>query len=194
MTVSVTETQQRFLRAIVEQVPVERIVEVHLFPSLRQGQAESGVAVIAALPDNPVAASFPVAASRQPVAGSDTGDVSDDAEIEAQLDSEQAEVLAEAEAEGMTVEAGDTPDAERQTPDAAVRHVVYSARYRLVVKGPARGTWDCQVTAEADAPLVTVEMVVRGVQQRAGEEAEPERLTAEGLRHALEEIAWAQPR
>jgi hypothetical protein len=33
------------------------------------------------------------------------------------------------------------------------------------------------VTAEADAPLVTVETVVRGVQRRSGEEEEPDRLS-----------------
>jgi hypothetical protein len=34
------------------------------------------------------------------------------------------------------------------------------------------------VTAEADAPLVTVDEVVRGVMKRAGEQFEPERILA----------------
>lgn len=45
----INETRERFLKAIVERIPAERIVEVHFFPGLRQGHVESGVAVIAAL-------------------------------------------------------------------------------------------------------------------------------------------------
>ena len=41
------ETRARFLAAIAAQVPAERIVEVHLFPAIRQGGMESGVAVLA---------------------------------------------------------------------------------------------------------------------------------------------------
>ncbi len=44
------ETAERFLKAILERVPVERIVELHLFPAIRQGQIETGVAVVAAEP------------------------------------------------------------------------------------------------------------------------------------------------
>lgn len=44
------ETGERFLKAIVERVPAERIVELHLFPAIRQGQIETGVAVVAAEP------------------------------------------------------------------------------------------------------------------------------------------------
>lgn len=44
------ETGERFLKAILERVPVERIVELHLFPAIRQGQIETGVAVVAAEP------------------------------------------------------------------------------------------------------------------------------------------------
>jgi hypothetical protein len=45
------ETQERFLRAIAEQIAPERIVEVHLFSAIRQGPNESRVAVIAAEPE-----------------------------------------------------------------------------------------------------------------------------------------------
>ena len=44
------ETGERFLKAILERVPVERIVELYLFPAIRQGQIETGVAVVAAEP------------------------------------------------------------------------------------------------------------------------------------------------
>jgi hypothetical protein len=53
---------------------------------------------------------------------------------------------------------------------------VFTARYRLVLKGPERGRWDVEVREEADAPLITVEAVVRGVQARAGDVGDPERL------------------
>jgi hypothetical protein len=42
-----TETQQRFLRAIAERVPMDHVVELHLFPPIRQGGVETGVAVVA---------------------------------------------------------------------------------------------------------------------------------------------------
>lgn len=74
------------------------------------------------------------------------------------------------------------------------RHIVYSARYRLVLKGPDRGRWETTVTAEADAPLTAVEAVVRGVLRRAGEDDEPERLTGESFRQALVMEPWTAPR
>ena len=71
-----------------------------------------------------------------------------------------------------------------------VRHTVFTARYRLTRKGADRGKWEFEVVADADAPLGTVDMVVRGVQRRAGDDEEPERLTAEGVRAALDGQAW----
>jgi hypothetical protein len=62
------------------------------------------------------------------------------------------------------------------------RHTVYSASYRNTLKGPDRGKWEAEVTAEADAPLVTVDAVVQGVMKRAGEPFEPEKLTASEFR------------
>jgi hypothetical protein len=144
----VTELQTRFLRAIVAHVGVERIVDVHLFPSIRQGPQETGVAVVAAIPEGYVAPSA------------------------------VAEPMAEAE------------PAAPELP--AVRHVVYSARYRAVLKGPERGKWEVDVVAEADAPLVTVEAVVRGIRQRSSEAGDPERIDGDALR-ALLEAAWSQP-
>lgn len=46
----ITETRERFIRAIAERLPAERIVEAYFFPSIRQGPVETGVAVIAATP------------------------------------------------------------------------------------------------------------------------------------------------
>lgn len=87
---------------------------------------------------------------------------------------------------GVAVIAADlAPGADGEVPDVS-RHTVYSAHYRLVLKGPERGRFETAVVAEADAPLSAVEAVVRGVLRRAGEDDEPERLTGESFREALE--------
>ena len=122
------DTRARFLAAIAAQIPAERIAEVHLFPPIKQGGMESGVAVIAL--------------ERAPVE--------------------------------------ETPP-----PDAPLRFTVYSARYRHTLKGPDRGKWEVSVTEEADAPLLTVDAVVRGVQRRSGDVDEIVRLSGDELRAAL---------
>ena len=71
---------------------------------------------------------------------------------------------------------------------------VHTARYRLALKGVDRGKWDVDVVAEADAPLEAVDAVVRGVQRRAGEGSEPERLNVDSLRSALEDPAYTLER
>ncbi|MFN0097583.1 MAG: hypothetical protein ACKVS7_02835 [Gemmatimonadaceae bacterium] len=68
------------------------------------------------------------------------------------------------------------------------RHVVFSARYRWTRKGPDRGKWESEVVAEADAPLVTVEAVVRGVQHRANEAVEPERMSGDEARARITDV------
>ncbi len=111
------DARTRFLREIAARVPATRVTELYLFPPMRQGGVESGVAVIA-------------------LAGDD---------------------------------------------DASTRQTVYTATYRLTQKGPDRGKWEASLQAEADAPLLTVGAVVRGVQRRSGDELEPERLTSAEL-------------
>jgi hypothetical protein len=71
------------------------------------------------------------------------------------------------------------PDEEEEKPR---RYTVYSAKYKLVLKGMDRGKWECSVVAEADAPLVTVETVVRGVQRRSGDTDDPERMSGDEAR------------
>lgn len=44
------ETTQRFLREISDRIGLDSITEVHLFPAIRQGGVETGVAVVAAFP------------------------------------------------------------------------------------------------------------------------------------------------
>ena len=115
-----SNARERFLLAIADVVSVERLAELHIFPPMRQGPMETGVAVIAAEPE--------------------------------------------------VVEEGRD------------RHVVFSARYRWTRKGPDRGKWESEVVAEADAPLVTVEAVVKGVQARANDVVEPDRLSGDEAR------------
>ncbi len=76
------------------------------------------------------------------------------------------------------------PDVPLPGPNAP-RHTISTARYRLAIKGSDRGKWETDVVAEADAPLVTVEMVVRGVQRRAGEDSAITRFSAAQIAHAL---------
>lgn len=122
--VSLNDITERFIREIASAIPPETISEVRLFPAIRQGLVETGVAVVAAHPDA-------------------------NAEI---------------------------------TPD---RHTVYTARYRLALKGADRGKWEFEMRADADAPLPTVDAVVAGVMRRAGESFEPERISASAFRSIL---------
>ena len=78
-----------------------------------------------------------------------------------------------------------------ENPDAP-RVVVWTARYRLTLKGPDRGKWETNIVAEADAPLVTVEAVVRGVQRRAGDVDDATRMDGEEVRSLLEARRPAQ--
>ncbi len=72
------------------------------------------------------------------------------------------------------------------------RHVVYSASYRSTVKGTDRGKWSVEINAEADAPLVTVREVVRGVVQRSGEQFQPEHISGGEFRAIVPAPAVAQ--
>ena len=83
------------------------------------------------------------------------------------------------------IESGVAVVVENGAPDAP-RVVVYTARYRLTLKGPDRGKWETNVVAEADAPLVTVDAVVRGVQRRAGDVDDATRIDGDEARAILE--------
>ena len=148
------ETRSRFLRAVAERIPPERVQELHLFQPIRQGGVESGIAVIAAVPE-PAVEAVPGSAAREE-------DRRDEDEVR-----------------------------QRLIPE---RLTIFRASYRLTLKGGERGRWEVDVAAEADAPLATVDDLVRGVQQRAGEDALPERLTANDLRAALAGETWTARR
>ena len=158
------ETRERFLLAITQQIPAERIAEIHFFAPIKQGGIESGVAVVAAWP----AAAPPVDIS----VGSETPDDATDPSVVGEDDRRAAEPPSRRAAEPPSRAAEDKP-------------VVYTARYRLVLKGPDRGKWETSVTAEADAPLVSVDAVVRGVQRRAGDVEEATRMEGSEVRESL---------
>jgi hypothetical protein len=82
------------------------------------------------------------------------------------------------------VESGVAVVVENVSPDAP-RMVVYSARYRLTLKGPDRGKWETNMVAEADAPLVAVDAVVRGVQRRSGDVDDATKMDGDEVRAAL---------
>jgi len=86
--------------------------------------------------------------------------------------------------EALTQSAGDEfrPIEEEHREFIVHRHTVFTARYRHTLKGPDRGKWEMEIQAEADAPLVTLDAVVRGVSRRAGEQFEPEKLSASAFR------------
>jgi hypothetical protein len=195
----ISETRERFLRAIANTIPAERVIEIHFFQPIRQGGVESGVAVIAAalelestpddmlppkapaLDDVPVARGEIVFADRAPV-GEGAAMLSDSIPLE---------LTATEVTDGSAGGAGDRSEAdpEENGADAAEppppRYTVYSAKYRLVLKGPERGKWETQIVAEADAPLVTVVTVVRGVQRRSGDLEVAELMKGEEVRARL---------
>lgn len=77
---------------------------------------------------------------------------------------------------------GDAQLADVSAAHPRARHVVHTARYQHTVKGTERGRWVVEVVAEADAPLVTVEEVIRGVVRRSGDAFQPERISGDQLR------------
>ena len=179
-----TETQQRFLRAIAERVRSEQVVEVHLFPPIRQGGVETGVAVVAEDPRTHVPESVPVTAEANgtvDVVSAEQAHPGDDEREAAATAIDVADLLV------PDVEVADEEVTDLQVAEPPLsRFIIHTARYRLTLKGVDRGKWEVDVVAEADAPLDAVEAVVRGVQRRSGEGAEPDRLTTEAFREALD--------
>lgn len=145
-----TETQQRFLKAIAERVNGGNVAEVRLYPTVRVGPIESGVAIVATREPVPVAY-----AEEQ---------VSPDGDLRA--------------------------DELRITSVHPDRLSILTAHFRLTVKGPDRGKWEFTMVHDADAPIETVERVVRGVARRAGEDGEPELLSGDDFQRAQVEPWW----
>ncbi|MEJ7809686.1 MAG: hypothetical protein WKG32_04630 [Gemmatimonadaceae bacterium] len=148
----------RFLRAIVEQVPLPRIRELYLFTPIRRGPHETGVAVIAAV---------------QEVGASDT---------------QRGGPPPEGHDDALPPDDHHQSDPYRAATTHDDRLTIYRAHYRWTRKGPERGQWHVEVSAEAEAPLEAVADVVRGVHRRSGDEGEPERLSAAALAAELRSV------
>jgi len=172
------ETKTRFLAGIAAQVPAERVAEVHLFGAIRQGGQESGVAVIAVQPLPEETAAGESVPDEPALAA-----VADDDESLVEFHDEE-----ELEADASSESGSEQLDLRDVTPK---RYTVYTARFRHTLKGPERGKWELAVTEEADAPLLTVDAVVRGVSRRSGEADETIRLSGDEFRAALPEPARA---
>jgi hypothetical protein len=266
------DTTRRFLDAVLERVPESRIVEVRLFPPIRQGGVESGIAVLAVHPEPPL--TLPGSSALDPVDmsdplfddGGDTGarggetpvgliafddDTQDDesaADDLAPLRAADAgrdepeipeapavhgELLAERaiQADGVAAPSPEAAAATREREptreravelEAAVvdtdsddaedgialgdlfalperpvtqaghdRLAILCARYKLIIKGPDRGRWDLEIVHQADAPLDTLDSVIKGVVRRSGDDAVPERFSRQSLRDLLDAPAWA---
>jgi hypothetical protein len=183
------DVRDRFLAGIAAQIPPERVKELHLFGAIRQGGTESGVAVIAVELVEPI--TIDVDGGYVPEAA-----VAEAASVETkaavvvhdQLADESHFVADEVVDESVESDAGEPVRAPEPPP---TRYTVYTARYRLTLKGLDRGKWEMSVTEEADAPLLTVDAVVRGVSRRSGDADETVRLSGDEFRAALPEPARA---
>jgi hypothetical protein len=162
-----TETQERFLRTILTRVPLDSVVELHLFPSLRRGTVETGVAVIAtALTAAPL-----VVVTDDDDDGIAEPDESDDAQPDEAVGELQSEMALD-----------DSPYRDDAAPMVlSPRMRILTASYRHTVKGLERGAWVVDVQVEADAPLEAVEAVLRGVRHRSTEPADPELVSHDTL-------------
>lgn len=194
------ETRARFLASIAKQLPADRVIEAHLFGAIRQGGVESGVAVVVVAlepaPSSTLPTSFDVDGGYVPPQA-----VAEAAALESpiavavhdQLTGEPAFVADEVSDEDSPyAPAPSSMDPELELAQGiesvrapAPRFTVYSARYRHTLKGLDRGKWEVNVTEQADAPLLTVDAVVRGVQRRSGDADEVVRLSGDDFRAAL---------
>jgi hypothetical protein len=152
-----TETQQRFLKAIAERVNGDNVAEVRLYPTLRVGPVESGVAIVATREVLPIA-------EQQAAVEQQAATMGDEQPHDVQVASTERDRLS-----------------------------ILTAHFRHTVKGPDRGKWEFSMVHDADAPIETIENVVRGVARRAGEDGEPELLSADEFQRALVEPWWTAP-
>ncbi len=181
------EIQTRFVNSIAKQLDAERVIEVHLFPGIRQGGVESGVAVIAVEREphltldvdggeSPTSEAVEVAAL----------ETAEEATVDEHVDDETSFIADDVIEESPYRDAVPAaPEFEERIVTPPSRYIVFSARYRHTLKGLDRGKWEVSVTEEADAPLVTVDAVVRGVQRRSGDADETMRMSGDEFRAVL---------
>jgi hypothetical protein len=151
---------------------------------------ESGVAVIALEPELVEEAPREPGEEQPRTEASEVLDAADASAVSETLaEADVNDALGE-DTDDVPADADDSPYADVApavvvAPAPPRRYVVCTARYRHTLKGPDRGKWEVTVTEEADAPLLTVDAVVRGVQRRSGDVDEIVRLSGAELRAAL---------
>ncbi len=205
-----TETQERFLRTVLTRVPLDSVVELHLFPPIRRGTLETGVAVIATeLPAVSLAVITADIADAHSFgeAACDAGmDAASHAEADAATDTNAARPDDDSpysDGPAMDSDASEPRASPHSDPDsadvmtghlapvAAPRLRILTANYRHTIKGVERGKWTVDVQEEADAPLDAVEAVLRGVRHRSTEPADPEFVTHDTLAALRSPVAVA---
>ena len=179
-----SETRSRFLAAIGAQVGPERVEEAHIFPPIRQGGTENGVAVVAVRAARTALLDDAARDDDRPDAAPDEAVPADPEVTPPHGDPLEEEIVRE-DADPLPAARDDDGRANPSPDKAGGRLTVYTAKYRLTLKGPDRGKWEFAMQAEADAPLITVETVVRGVQRRSGDVEDPEKLSGEEFRAQL---------
>jgi len=171
-----TETQQRFLRAIAERVPSDQVVEVHLFPPIRQGGVETGVAVVAEDPRTRTPASVPVTAEAngtEEVVSVQRGQHADD-EPQAAASAVEVAEIDDADNNVAALKAGlfviidyhviGWPDGHYEIPTWGGAKDTYDSNFELALSfwdeatggwSTASGTYQVYVGDSSDAPLET---------------------------------------
>lgn len=116
-----TETQERFLRSVLTRVSLDDVVEMHLFPPIRRGTMETGVAVIATiLPPPPLTVIDASSDMTADVIAESSGDVA--VVDEALAESTSADIVV-AEGEVATIETTDDDQgAVESSADETVDH------------------------------------------------------------------------
>ncbi|MBC7897568.1 MAG: hypothetical protein H7066_19265 [Cytophagaceae bacterium] len=152
------DTTRRFLNAVLERVSESRIVEVRLFPAIRQGGIESGIAVLAVEPEPAVPPADPI----------DLTELTDDAppELEASA-GDEVEVAIEHPAD-VVIEAVDDIEVDSeslqriaalQVPDEADIDAMSDATDREALREvTAEGVADLGIAPVADASDIAVEL------------------------------------
>ncbi len=199
-----TETQERFLRTILTRVPLDTVVEMHLFPPIRRGTLETGVAVIATV--LPQASLTMIEIDIEAVAAREDSALEEIAlvDVDTSVDRPTHDPLVDAEPVRATLLALEEGDANvvvvrtdaieavfetARVPSPRMR--ILTASYRHTIKGVERGKWHVDVQEEADAPLEAVERVLRGVRHRSTEPADPELVSHDALAALLTPAAVA---
>jgi len=190
-----TETQERFLRAVLSRVAIDSVVELHLFPPIRRGTLETGVAVIATVIPPPPLAVMPDEPAVPVTLGAD---MESDGTLDDQGFADEFEELVGVITIDVTPGASDTEERDESAVVEATaarpaihRLRILTASYRHTIKGIERGKWTVDVQEEADAPREAVEAVLRGVRHRSAEPADPELVSHDALAALLTQVAVA---